>query len=301
MTGQLLGIVGVGRMGRPMAGRLLDAGYKLVIHDRNEAATKPLAARGAKVVASAKAVASETEIVFVSLPTPDIVKAVALGENGVLAGAKAKTVIDLSTTGPTVAGHCAAAATERKIVWIDCPISGGVAGAAAGTLGVMVSGPRATADTIEPILKVFGKVFFVGETPGLAQTAKLCNNLLSMTAMAATAEIMAMGTKAGLDPRTLLDIINVSSGRNTATMDKFPRSILSGKFDYAFTTGLAYKDVRLCIDEGEAMGVPMVVGAAVRQMWAVTQAKHGAESDFTCVAKVLEDWSGVEIRDKKGS
>ncbi len=299
MTGQTLGFVGVGRMGGPMAGRLLDAGYKLCIYDRNPAATKPLAARGAKVAASAQAVASECETVFVSLPTPDIVKAVAMGEAGVLAGSKVRTAIDLSTTGPTVAGQCAAAATQRNITWIDCPISGGVAGAAAGTLGVMVSGPRQTATALEPVLKVFGKVFFVGETPGLAQTAKLCNNLLSMTAMAATAEIMAMGTKAGLDPATLLEIINVSSGRNTATMDKFPRSILTGKFDYAFTTGLAYKDVKLCVDEAEAMGVPMVVGGAVRQMWNVTQAKHGADSDFTVVAKVLEDWAGVEIRNKK--
>jgi 3-hydroxyisobutyrate dehydrogenase-like beta-hydroxyacid dehydrogenase len=299
MTGQTLGFVGVGRMGGPMSGRLLDAGYKLCIYDRNPAATKALAARGAKVVASAEAVASECETVFVSLPTPDIVKAVAMGEGGVLAGSKVKTAIDLSTTGPTVAGQCAAAAAQRNITWIDCPISGGVAGAAAGTLGVMVSGPRQTATALDPVLKVFGKVFFVGETPGLAQTAKLCNNLLSMTAMAATAEIMAMGTKAGLDPTTLLEIINVSSGRNTATMDKFPRSILTGKFDYAFTTGLAYKDVKLCVDEAEAMGVPMVVGGAVRQMWNVTQAKYGADSDFTVVAKVLEDWAGVEIRNKK--
>jgi 3-hydroxyisobutyrate dehydrogenase-like beta-hydroxyacid dehydrogenase len=109
---------------------------------------------------------------------------------------------------------------------------------------------------------------------------------------------MAMGVKAGLDPKVLLDIINAGSGRNSATQDKFPRSVLPGTFDFGFATGLSYKDVRLCVDEAEALGVPMVVGAAVRQMLAVTQAKFGAQSDFTCIAKVLEEWAGVEIRSK---
>jgi len=104
--------------------------------------------------------------------------------------------------------------------------------------------------------------------------------------------------KAGLDPKILLDIINAGSGRNSATQDKFPRSILPGTFDFGFATGLSYKDVRLCVDEAEALGVPMVVGAAVRQMLAVTQAMYGAASDFTCIAKVLEEWSGVEIRSR---
>jgi 3-hydroxyisobutyrate dehydrogenase-like beta-hydroxyacid dehydrogenase len=109
---------------------------------------------------------------------------------------------------------------------------------------------------------------------------------------------MAMGVKAGLDPKVLIDIINAGSGRNSATQDKFPRSILPGTFDFGFATGLSYKDVRLCVDEAETLGVPMVVGAAVRQMLAVTQAKFGADSDFTCIAKVLEEWAGVEIRSK---
>jgi len=107
-----------------------------------------------------------------------------------------------------------------------------------------------------------------------------------------------MGVKAGLDPKILLDIINAGSGRNSATQDKFPRSVLPGTFDFGFATGLSYKDVRLCVDEAEALGVPMVVGAAVRQMLAVTQAKFGANSDFTCIAKVLEEWAGVEIRSR---
>ena len=105
-----------------------------------------------------------------------------------------------------------------------------------------------------------------------------------------------MGVKAGLDARVLVDIINASSGRNSASQDKFPRAILPGTFDFGFTTGLSFKDVRLCIEEAEALGVPMDVGAAVRQMLAVTKARFGADSDFTFIAKVLEEWAGVEIR-----
>jgi 3-hydroxyisobutyrate dehydrogenase-like beta-hydroxyacid dehydrogenase len=160
----------------------------------------------------------------------------------------------------------------------------------------MVSCSEATFPLVDPLLKTFGKTFFVGEKPGLAQIAKLANNLLAAAALVVSSEAMAMGVKAGLDAKVLIDIINAGSGRNSATQDKFPRSILPGTFDFGFATGLSYKDVRLCVDEAEALGVPMVVGAAVRQMLAVTNARFGADSDFTCIAKVLEEWAGVEIR-----
>ena len=107
---------------------------------------------------------------------------------------------------------------------------------------------------------------------------------------------MVMGVKAGLNPRVMLDVLNTSTGRNSASQDKFPKSILPGTFDFGFTTGLSYKDVKLCIDEAEAMGVPMVCGSVVRQMLAVTNALYGPESDFTSVCKVIESWGGVEVR-----
>ena len=160
----------------------------------------------------------------------------------------------------------------------------------------MVSCPRPAYQKLEPVLKVFGKLFHAGEKPGLAQTAKLANNLLAATAMVATSEAMAMGVKAGLDAKVLIDIINASSGRNSASQDKFPRAILPRTFDFGFATGHSYKDVRLCVEEAEAMGVPMVVGGAVREMLAVTRARFGAGSDFTFIAKLLEEWAGVEIK-----
>jgi 3-hydroxyisobutyrate dehydrogenase-like beta-hydroxyacid dehydrogenase len=293
----LLGFVGVGRMGGPMANRLLDAGYRLCVYDVSDEATGPLVARGAELAASPDEVASMADTVFMSLPTPDVVREVALGGNGGLVnGSKVRTVIDLSTTGPGVATEVAGKLAERNIAWVDSPVSGGVIGAKAGTLAVMVSCPAPAYQKLEPVLKVFGKLFHAGEKPGLAQTAKLANNLLAATAMVATSEVMAMGVKAGLDAKVLIDIINASSGRNSASQDKFPRAILPRTFDFGFATGLSYKDVRLCVEEAEAMGVPMVVGGAVREMLAVTRARFGAGSDFTYIAKVLEEWAGVEIK-----
>jgi len=293
----VVGFVGVGRMGGPMASRLLDAGYELCIYDVSPEAMKPFAARGAQIAASPAEVASQAEIVLVSLPTPDIVREVALGGNaGIINGSKVRLMIDLSTTGPGVATEVAGKLADRQIGWVDSPVSGGMTGAKAGTLAVMVSCPKKIFGEIEPMMMTFGKLFFAGEKPGMAQTAKLANNLLAATAMVATSEVMAMGVKAGLDPKVLIDIINASSGRNSATQDKFPRAILPRTFDFGFATGLSYKDVRLCVEEAEAMGVPMVVGGAVREMLAITKARFGADSDFTHIAKLLEEWAGVEIK-----
>jgi len=294
---QTLGFVGVGRMGGPMASRLLDAGHSLVVFDTNPAVVKALTDRGAAGASSAEDVASKAEVVFLSLPTPPIVQSVSLGDKGILNGSRVKTMIDLSTTGPSVAKVVARAAAERGVAWADSPVSGGVTGAAKGTLAVMVSCARPTFEEIDPLLKVFGKTFYVGDKPGLAQIAKLANNLLAAAALVISSEAVAMGVKAGLDAKVLIDIIiNAGSGRNSATQDKFPRAILPRTFDFGFATGLSYKDVRLCVEEAEALGVPMVAGAAVRQMLAITQAKYGADSDFTMIAKVIEEWAGVEMK-----
>jgi 3-hydroxyisobutyrate dehydrogenase-like beta-hydroxyacid dehydrogenase len=296
MPGQSLGFIGLGRMGGPMVGRLLDAGHTLTVFDTVEAAVAPLVERGARRAGSPAEVASAAEIVLVSVPTPDIVERVALGEKGLAEGNRARIVIDLSTTGPGVAGRVAEGLGARDIQAVDAPVSGGVKGAREGTLAVMVSCPEATFERVEPIVRTFGKVFYVGAKPGLAQVVKLGNNMLAAAALVASSEALAMGVKAGVDPKVMIDIINVSSGRNSAIQDKFPRAILPGTFDFGFTTGLSYKDVRLCVDEAEALGVPMLLGALVRQMLAVTQAKYGAASDFTSIAKVIEEWAGVEIR-----
>ena len=295
-AGYDLGFVGLGRMGGPMVGRLLDAGHAVTVFDISEPAVRSMVERGAAPAGSAAEVAAAAEIVLTSLPTPDTVHRVALGEAGIADGSRVSTVVDLSTTGPSTARKAAEGLGARGIQWVDAPVSGGIKGAHEGTLAVMVSCPRPTLETLQPILATFGKVFFVGEKPGLAQVAKLGNNLLAAAALVISSEALAMAVKAGLDPAVMIDIINASSGRNSATEDKFPRAILPGTFDFGFATGLSYKDVRLCVDEAEAMGVPMVCGAVVRQMLAITNAKYGASSDFTSIAKVLEEWAGVEMR-----
>jgi 3-hydroxyisobutyrate dehydrogenase-like beta-hydroxyacid dehydrogenase len=190
----------------------------------------------------------------------------------------------------------AEALKARNIVAVDAPVSGGPSGAEKGTLAVMVSGPKRLQKELEPILSVVGKVFWVGEEPGMGQTMKLCNNLLSATAIAISSEALVMGAKAGLDPAVMLDVINAGSGRNTATQDKFPRCVLPRKFDFGFATELLYKDVRLCLEEGERLGVPMMVGNAVRQLLAIAKATEGANSDITQIVRPVEKWAGVEVK-----
>ena len=281
-------------MGGPMSGRLIAAGNTLTGFDTSKDALASFNTAGGKSAESPEAVGNAAEVVFVSLPTPDIVESVVV--NGIAKGSGVKTVIDLSTSGPGMSGRVSKALRERNINWVDAPVSGGIAGAKNGTLAVMASGPRAAFDAVEPLLRNFGKVFFVGEKAGLGQVAKLGNNLLAAAAMVVSSEALVMGVKAGIDPKVMLDIINAGSGRNSATQDKFPRSVLTRTFDFGFATGLSYKDVRLCVDEAEALGVPMVVGAAVRQMLAVTNARFGPTSDFTSITRVVEEWANIEVK-----
>lgn len=296
MAEQTLGFVGLGNMGGPMAKRLIDAGHALVICDSNDAAAERLTARGARRVATPALLAKQVETVFLSLPTPEIVERVALQAGGLREGGCVRRVVDLSTIGPRAAATVARGLAERDIVYVDSPVSGGVPGAVKGTLAVMVACPQAVFAQLEQVLATFGKVFFLGEQAGQAQTMKLANNIMSAAAVAITSEAVVMGVKAGLDPKVMLDVINVSSGRNTASMEKFPRCVLPRTFDVGFAAALAYKDVRLCVDEAEQMGVPMVVGSAVREMLAITNALCGKDADFSDVVKVCESWAGVEVR-----
>jgi len=293
-----VGFIGLGKMGGPMVRRLLAQGYGMCVHDVAEAAVAPFRQHpGATICASPKAVAEQARVILLSLPSPQALHDVALGPEGIAAAGPGGCVIDLSTSGVKASRAVAAELRSRGFRFLDAPVSGGVPGAEKGTLSVMVAGEAELYAAHKPLLTIIGKnVFYVGAEPGQGQAMKLANNVLSATAMAATAEAMAVATKAGIAPAVALDILNVSSGRNSATQDKFPKSILTRTFDFGFATGLSYKDVRLCVDEAEALGVPMVVGGAVRQMLAVTNARFGASSDFTCIARVIEEWAGVEIR-----
>jgi 3-hydroxyisobutyrate dehydrogenase-like beta-hydroxyacid dehydrogenase len=291
-----IGFIGLGNMGAHMARRLLEAGYTVVVYDTRQEAIGNLAARGAIAARSPAEVADAAETVMASLPTPDIVRAVATGPGGVVEGRKVRRFVDLSTTGAVMAEHIFETLRARNIVQIDSPVSGGVRGAEMGTLAVMVSGPRADIAAVEPALKAIGKVFVVGERPGLGQTMKLVNNVLSATAMAATAEAMVTGVKAGLDPQQMLEIINAGTGRNTATEDKFAKAVLPGTFDLGFAAALMLKDVKLFLAEREKLGVPTEVIEAVCKLYQLTCDECAEGADLSAVVLPVEKRAGVEVR-----
>jgi 3-hydroxyisobutyrate dehydrogenase-like beta-hydroxyacid dehydrogenase len=275
-----------------MAGRLLAAGHEVSVFDPQAAAVAQLVAKGARGAASAVEAARTADIVMASLPTPAHVRALA-AELATVAGIA--VFVDLSTSGPAAAQAVAATLAAAGIATVDAPVSGGVKGAAAGTLVLMISGPPAAVAQVQPLLQLLGRVVVVGEKPGLGQTLKLANNLMSAASLAIASEAMAMGVKAGLDPAVMIEVLNASSGRNSATQDKIPKHVLNRRFDFGFANALSFKDVRLCLEEAEALGVPMVVGAAVRQMLSITQQVCGPDADCTEMVKVLENWSGVRI------
>jgi len=293
MAKERLGFIGVGRMGDPMARNLLSAGFELTIYDTSAAAIEPLKALGAQVAKSPLEVASAAEIVIVSLPTPAIVQKVALE---ISSGSRMKIFIDVSTTGPKVAGEVAAALSAKGITAVDAPVSGGVGGARKGTLAVMLACPQNLVERVRPVLEPIGKIFFLGEHPGSGQLMKLANNMLSAAALAVTSEVMVMGVKGGLDPQVMLEVINSGTGRNSASVDKFPKAILPRTFDFGFAIGLLLKDVKLCTDEAAGLGVPMICGNAIRELLAITSLGQGADADFTTIVKTVEGWAGVEVK-----
>ena len=290
-----VGFIGVGRMGGRLARRLIGAGYDLTIFDTSEASVRSFVEMGARSASSPAVVASACEMVITCLPTPAVVQAVALGLNGIADGTRVKIFIDMSTTGATYAKRVAEGLAAKGIVAVDAPVSGGLAGAEKGTLAVMVSCGEEVLPRIRPVLEVFGKIFVVGREPGMGQTMKLLNNLLSATAMAISSEALVMGVKAGLDPQQIVDVINAGTGRNSATADKIPRCVIPRTFNTGFSIALLNKDVKLCLEEADALGVPMVVGTAVRQLLAITMASEGPDADMTEVVKPLERWTGVRV------
>ena len=296
-----IGFIGLGNMGAPMARRLIEAGHSLVVYDTRNDAVAPFVAIGAKLASSPADLADRVETVMASLPSLQVSEKVATGAGGVIEGKRVKRFIDLSTTGSRMAIKIADALAKKNIVQIDCPVSGGVGGAAKGTLAVMVSGPKADVDHVKDALAVFGKVFVIGEKPGMAQTMKLANNFLSASAMAATAEAVAMGVKAGLDPAVMIDVINAGSGRNTASTGKFPNAILPRTFDLGFATALMLKDVRLAMEEAKALGVPNEVMSAVAGAWEAANSEIGGAADFTTVIQPIERRAGVIVGAEKKS
>ena len=289
-----VGFLGLGRMGAGMSARLIGHCDRLLVHDIAEDAVAALVAQGAEAAGSAEALGQRCDIVFTSLPTPAIVREAILGPDGIAAGGSPRIVCDLSTSGPRLAAELAEALAPRGIASFDAPVSGGIARAHDGTLSLMVAGPEAEYEELRPLLERFGTPFYMGATPGAGQTMKLVNNLLGAVAIGVTAEGMAFGIKAGLDPARMIEVLNQSTGVNSATRDKWPKSVLPRTFDFGFAAALSLKDTRLLMDEAEAAGVPLPLGAIVQEYLERTLEREGPDADFTAIAKVVEEAAGLD-------
>ena len=290
-----VGFIGLGHMGFPMARRLVEAGHDVVACDARADVVGQLAELGARRAGSPREVADQAGVVLASLPSLDASIQVATGTDGVVHGGRIRHFIDLSTIGAETAQQISSVLAQRGIVALDCPVSGGVGGAGKGTLAIMASGPREAFDAVTPILEVLGRPIFIDVKPGAGQTMKLVNNLMAAATLAATAEVMVMGVKAGLDPSVMLEVLNAGSGATHASRDKFPRSVLPRTFDFGFATGLMVKDIRLYLQEATALGVPAELAEAVARRWDDTLEQEGAESDFTSIVKPIEAAAGVTV------
>jgi 3-hydroxyisobutyrate dehydrogenase-like beta-hydroxyacid dehydrogenase len=285
-----IGYLGVGNMGQPMAGKLLDAGHDLSIYDAREGAMRPLLERQARQAASPKELADTCDTVIVSLPTLEIFQSALSGPDGLLAGKAMKTLVNTCTVGGPFVRRVETECAATDVTVIDAPISGGVGGARAGTLAVMVSGNPAKVADLMPVFRLWGKTIVIaGHRPGAAQTMKLANNMLSAVALVATSEAMTMSSKAGIPADAMLQILNSGTGRNFATTHVFPEAVLPHTFNSGATIEIIMKDVDLAIAQGEELGVPMWVCQAVRLVL-----KHGvfqgrAQQDLSRIVQIVED------------
>src|ERR1700743_1759883 len=291
----LIGFIGLGNMGFPIASRLLGQRHDVVAFDTSGVALDRIVELGAQPATSARDVADRAETVLARLPTAAVSLDVATGAAGVIEGSRVKRCVDLSTVGSRTAVRIHELLAERGIVAMDSPVSGGVRGAESGSLALMVSGPRDGFEAIRTALEAIGRPFYLGDKPGSAQTMKLANNILAANVLVATAEVVVMGVKAGLDPDVMIEVLNAGSGGTSASRDKFPRAILRRSFDYGFATGLMVKDVRIYLDEARALGAPVDVAEAIGRLWESAAREEGPDSDFTTVIRPLERAADVIV------
>lgn len=300
-TPRTVAFVGLGNMGNPMCGRLLERGLRVRAYDADAGALERAETAGAYRARSLAEAAAGAEAVLLSLPSSEVVEEVVLGGGGILAGlSPGAAVIDMSSSRPSSTRHLAAELARRGASMLDAPVSGGVARARSGELAVMVGGERVLYERYLPLLRVIGeKVFHVGDI-GAGHLAKALNNLLSATTLASAAEAVLLGERLGLDPEALIEVVNVSTGRSNSTEVKFPRYILNGAFDAGFSTALYDKDVRTALEAAAEEEFPMPVGAAVGEVWRrAVEAGYGPE-DHTRLYSFVEEMVKGEKRETEG-
>ncbi|MHB8105232.1 MAG: NAD(P)-dependent oxidoreductase [Dehalococcoidales bacterium] len=291
-----IGFIGIGQMGRHMSRRLLDAGNDLSVYDLKKEAAAPLLEKGAKWSDTPEEMAASCRVVFSSLPTPHSIEEMVYGDHGLSRGWKEGDIyVDMSTNSPSVIRKIAKDAKRKGVTVLDAPVSGGTKGAEAGTLTIMVGGDVTALKKVNKFLLTMGqKVFHVGDV-GCGNVAKLVNNMISLACNSISAEGFVLGTKGGIDPQTLLEIISISTGDNWC-MRQYPKTTFKGNFEPGFRIGLAYKDIGLALDLGKEYNVPLPVGIAVKKNLEDTMAAGLTDKGVDAVILPLEKATGVKVR-----
>ena len=291
------GVIGLGRMGTPMAMNLIKAGFDVYAFDVVEAAVQGVVEKGATGCSSSGELASQVEALMFSLPNSKIVESVVLGPGGVLENCKPGTVIiDMSSVAPNSTKAVAAKCAEKGVRYCDAPVSGGVSGAEAGTLTIMVGADDETYEIVKPVFEVLGKnIYHIGEVGG-GDAMKMVNNLLLGCNMAALAEALTLGVKCGLSTDTMKEVISVSSGSSYALNAKLEKFIQADSFDGGFAVDLQYKDLGLALEASRDEQVPLPITAAAVQIYEAARAKGQGREDMSSIVKVWEDITGTKVR-----
>lgn len=298
---ETIGFIGLGNMGVPMAGRLIDGGYSLVVNDIRHDAARPLLARGATWAASPAEVAAAAQTVITILPTSREVREVLLGTKGLLDALRpGSLVLEMTSADPSVTRELEREVATRGSALIDAPVSGGVRGAVEGTLAIMVGGDPVLLERARPVLARMGKNIFHAGPVGAGHAIKLVNNMCSGGILALTIEAVAVAARAGVDPTRAVEILQASSGRSNASDNKFPRFILNGAFDAGFAIRLMMKDLDGYGRLAQEAGVPSPVARAAAEVYRVAMARGMAEQDHTAIARIIEEWAGVSLRSPGG-
>lgn len=291
-----VGFIGVGQMGVHMARHVLDAGFELVVNDARRMAAEPLLEAGAEWANGPAEVAEGCRIVISCLPSPGSVEEVALGASGLVRNWREGDIyIDMSTNSPSMVRNIAAQAAPRGVAVLDAPVSGGTKGAEAGTLTIMVGGDTAALEKARPLLEpMASRIFHVGDV-GCGNVAKLVNNMIGLACNSICAEGLVLGTRAGIDPQVLFDLLSVSTANNWS-LQQYPRTVFKGDFAPGFKIGLAHKDIRLALGLGEEYGVPLPLAEAVEADLASAVAAGLGDSGVDAVILPLEQTTGVKVR-----
>ena len=289
-----LGFIGLGNMGQPMAGRLLEAGFPLTICDLLKAKTDSLAEKGAKVAGSPREVAAQSDVTITMIPDGTALRAVALGDNGVLAGAQPGSImVDMSTVDPESSGEVAKAADDRGVKMLRAPVSGSTILAAGGKLTIFASGDKQAYDRCQDVFGAMGqKTFHVG-TGDEARYLKLVLNMMVGTTCQMLAEALTFGEKAGLAWEQLLEIIGSSVVASPLVAYKIP-PLSKREFKAMFTASMMAKDFDLALDAGQKLGSPMPTIGLVRQFLGMLQATGRGELDFSALLLLMEELGGIK-------